>query len=170
MKKFLQNVVLFLGIISVLIIAYCYLSTYTSTKYYGPNTAQQIKTSFENAVKEDYDCYILGNSRIYRGINPDRLEKVHAYNFAHDNDTYNQMYYKLVYLLKNNSNIDTVILGTDYFQFSFFSNTRNYIYIISCLEKIMSKIMLIEEKMIMWNLLVIIGRIRERIFLPVLSF
>ena len=63
------------------------------------NTAEQIKMSFENSIADNYNCYFLGNSRIYRNINPEMMTTVKAYNFGHDNDSYNQMYYKLLYLL-----------------------------------------------------------------------
>lgn len=93
----------------------------------GPNTRTQIEVSFKNALKEDYELLILGNSRAYRGINPSLLN-VSSYNFSHDNDTYNQLYYKLLYLLKNERKIKYLVLGVDYFQFSYMSDTRNYVY------------------------------------------
>lgn len=107
---------------------YWNLATIAGIKYNGLTTEQQIRQSFKNAIKEDYNCYLLGNSRIYRDINPDKLTGVKAYNFGHDNDSYNQMYYKLEYLLAHDKKIETLIIGTDYFQFSFLADTRNYIY------------------------------------------
>lgn len=83
--------------------------------------------SFDNALNSNATCWFLGNSRMYR-LNPDVIENGHWYNFAHDNDSYNQMYYKLQYLLDNGCNVDTLVIGTDYFQFSVFSDTRNYVY------------------------------------------
>ena len=93
----------------------------------GLNTQEQLQMQFENAVNREYDCLILGNSRTYRGINPDEMS-VAAYNFSHDNDNYNQMYWKLMYLEENDIEFDSVILGTDYFMFSFLSDTRNEYY------------------------------------------
>ena len=85
-------------IISVLMITiYNSLATASTLKYNGASTAEQINMSFENAVSEEYNCYFLGNSRIYRDINPDVFTTVKSYNFAHDNDSYNQMYYKLLF-------------------------------------------------------------------------
>lgn len=128
MKKFIAKTV-FLGIIiSGFIAIFWHLSTFIGTKYEGDTTASLIETSFRNAIANDYNCYFLGNSRIYRGINPDKFNQVNAYNFAHDNDTYNQMYYKLLYLLNHGQKIEYLVIGTDYFQFSFLSDTRNYIY------------------------------------------
>lgn len=128
MRKFIVRIFL-IGTISFFMIAsYSILATKASLKYNGMSTADQINSSFRNAISDDYNCYFLGNSRIYRDINPDCFPTVKSYNFAHDNDTYNQMYYKLLYLLDNDRKIDYLIIGTDYFQFSFMSDTRNYVY------------------------------------------
>lgn len=108
-------------------LAIYHLEDRLAVKLYGPNTKTQITESFDNALKSNASNWILGNSRVYRGLNPDVMGKS-WYNFAHDNDSYNQMYYKLKYLLDNNCKIDTLIIGTDYFQFSIFANTRNYVY------------------------------------------
>ena len=93
----------------------------------GLNTEEQLRMQFENAVGKRYSCLILGNSRTYRGINPEYLN-MPAYNFSHDNDSYNQIYWKLVYLEQMGVTFDTLILGTDYFMFSFLSDTRNEYY------------------------------------------
>ncbi|MCF0128441.1 MAG: hypothetical protein HUJ70_07700 [Pseudobutyrivibrio sp.] len=96
---------------------------------WGPGTVQQLNTSFDTVVSNEYDTIILGNSRIYRGINPAMLEDVcNCYNFSHDNDAFNQCYYKLLYLEENGVKFDRLILGVDYFEFCFKSDTRNYIY------------------------------------------
>lgn len=93
----------------------------------GPSTKQQIDLSFENAIKLEYDVLILGNSRTYRGLNPD-IFSMNTFNFSHDNDSYNQLFYKLRFLLENKKDFKYLILGVDYFQFSFLSNSRNYVY------------------------------------------
>ena len=128
MKTFLIKIIIFIAINCLLISIYCKMAAPVAEKYYGPNTAEQITKSFTNAIKETYDCYILGNSRVYRGVNPDLFESVKCFNFAHDNDCNNQIYYKLLYLFKNNKSIKNIIVGTDYFQFSYLASTRNYIY------------------------------------------
>lgn len=128
MKKFIFKVILIISISALFIVAYCELASVASLKYNGPNTEEQVRMSFNNAIADEYNCYFLGNSRIYRGINPDVFDTVNSYNFAHDNDSYNQMYYKLLYLMENNEPIEYLIIGIDYFQFSFLSDTRNYIY------------------------------------------
>ena len=94
---------------------------------HGPNTEDQITKSFSSALTKDYDVLILGNSRLYRGINPDKLENS-SYNFGHDDDTYDKIYYKLKYLLDHKKTFDYLILGVDYFQFSYLNNSRNYVY------------------------------------------
>ncbi|NEN25313.1 hypothetical protein G3O08_17590 [Cryomorpha ignava] len=94
---------------------------------YGPTTKQEIHQSFKNSLSRDYELLILGNSRLYRGLNPDRFY-CQTFNFSHDNDTYNQLYFKLKYVLDNGKVFNKVILGVDYHQFSFKSDTRNYVY------------------------------------------
>lgn len=128
MKKFLLKVICLVFFVSILIYGYWKFSTKVATYYHGLSTEQQIRLSFRNAIKNDYNCYLLGNSRIYRDLNPDKLNNVYAFNFGHDNDNNNQMYYKLLYLLDNGKKIDILIIGTDYFQFSYISDSRNYVY------------------------------------------
>lgn len=128
MKKLLIKLLILTVLSGSLICGYCVLAARAAKKYIGINTADQVKMSFENSVKDSYNCYFLGNSRLYRNINPDKFPSVHAYNFAHDNDSYNQMYYKLLYLLEHGERIDYLFAGTDYFQFSYLSDSRNYIY------------------------------------------
>lgn len=105
------------------------LTTKFLKETYGLTTKEQIEYSFKRIKDPKYNGIILGNSRMYRGINPDKLEFGNFYNFAHDNDSFNQMYYKLLYVEnKSNKKIKYLIMGVDYFQFSFLSDTRNYIY------------------------------------------
>ena len=66
---------------------------------YGPSTEEQITQSFSNALEKDYDLLVLGNSRLYRGVNPDKFQLA-TFNFSHDDDTYIKIYFKLKYLLK----------------------------------------------------------------------
>jgi hypothetical protein len=128
LKKFIKKLLILTLVSSILIVGYYKFNSIATKKYNGINTADQINMSFKNSIESDYNCYFLGNSRIYRDINPEKFTSVKSYNFAHDNDSYNQMYYKLCYLLENNKDIDYLIIGTDYFQFSFLSDTRNYVY------------------------------------------
>lgn len=93
----------------------------------GPNTKKQITVSFDNAATKNYKILILGNSRLYRGLNPEKFS-LKAYNFSHDNDSYNQLYYKLEFLEENNKDFEYLILGVDYFQFGQFNSSRNWIY------------------------------------------
>lgn len=93
----------------------------------GPRTEAQINKSFNNAKSRKYELIILGNSGTYRGINPDMIN-IPSYNFSHDNDSYDQIYYKLKWLEKNKIKIKYLVLGVDYFQFSFISDSRNYVY------------------------------------------
>lgn len=127
MKQFILKILLFIlpafvySIIAILFMPY-FLSLSN-----GPSTKQQITYSFDNASNLEYELLILGNSRTYRGINPEKLSYT-SFNFSHDNDSYNQIYYKLKYLIDIEKDIKYLILGLDYFQFSFKSDTRNYVY------------------------------------------
>lgn len=93
------------------------------------STAKQIQLQYKNleAVKDSVTTIVFGNSRLYRGINPYKLSGF-AYNMSHDNDTYNQMYYKIKQAIAECPNLHTIIIGYDFFQFSFLSDTRNYVY------------------------------------------
>jgi hypothetical protein len=93
----------------------------------GPSTKQQISLSFKNSINKEYELLILGNSRTYRGLNPEMFS-FKTFNFSHDNDSYNQIYHKLKFLFDNRKKFNYLILGMDYFQFSFKSDTRNYVY------------------------------------------
>ena len=117
MEKFLKNIFLYFLTVGLLLLAYFWLGAYVAEIAYGLNTRKQILISFSNADSRQYNKMFLGNSRVYRGINPDKIDD-HTYNFAHDNDTYNQCYYKLQHVLANGKKIDTLFLGADYFQFS----------------------------------------------------
>lgn len=127
MNKFVLNSFTFILIYIVAVNTFTNFTDEKLNAVYGPNTEQQIRLSFKYALEDKYDLVVLGNSRIYRGVNPDKLS-IKAYNFAHDNDSFNQIYYKLKYLEKNNNLPEHIILGVDYFQFSFLSDTRNYVY------------------------------------------
>ncbi len=127
MKKFIFKFMIFIIGIFVMFRLFIGATEEKLLKVSGPSTKMQIEQSFKDVVKEEYDMIILGNSRMYRGINPD-LIGIDTYNFSHDNDTYNQMYYKLLYLEQNHGLPKNLIIGTDYFQFSFISDTRNYVY------------------------------------------
>ncbi|MCA9065641.1 MAG: hypothetical protein KDA96_21380 [Planctomycetaceae bacterium] len=93
----------------------------------GPNVEKQILSAFEHARTHDFDLLILGNSRMYRGVNPDRFS-VPAFNLAHDDDSFNQMYYKLRWLEEQGRGIRFLAMGVDYFQFGVCSDRRNYVY------------------------------------------
>ncbi len=127
MKKFICKLIVFLLVSFAVLTIYFVSGAKLATMAYGVSTQEQIVNSFEYAKQKDFNKVFLGNSRVYRGINPDIIDKS-TYNFAHDNDSYNQCYYKLVYLLNSGHRIDTLFLGADYFEFGIKSDTRNYVY------------------------------------------
>lgn len=93
----------------------------------GPSAQTQTEHAFRNAESREYDLLLMGNSRIYRGLNPDRFS-VPTFNFACDNDTYNQMYHKLKWLRDRGKQFQYLVIGVDFFQFEFISHYRNHLY------------------------------------------
>lgn len=128
MKRFVINILLFSIGVACLVAVFLSFSRFFLKRTYGINTKEQIEISFTQAKNSDANIWFLGNSRIYRGIDPSAIKNAKTYNFAHDNDSFNQMYYKFLWLEGNNCTIDTLIIGVDYFQFGVCSDTRNYVY------------------------------------------
>jgi hypothetical protein len=128
MQQFIKKLLLFVlpAIILYVMVVFFVLPSQIE-KSEGISTEMQIKQSFKNAISLNYSTLILGNSTSYRGINPSLLSEP-AYNFSHDNDSYNQIYYKLLYLKQNNKFFNKLILNVDFFQFSFIADSRNYVY------------------------------------------
>lgn len=128
MKKFLLHSLCFsLPILFVYTIITLFILPKLIEKTRGPATETQIRNSFLNAKNSNYDLLVLGNSRTYRGINPD-VFTIPSYNFSHDADSFNQIYHKLIWLKNNGKKFKYLLLGVDYFQFNSLSDTRNYIY------------------------------------------
>ena len=93
----------------------------------GPGARTQIEQSFRNVQVRDYDLLFLGNSRVYRGLNPNRFA-IPGYNFGCNDDTFNQVYFKLKWLRDRNISFRYLAMGVDLFQFSYMSDYRNEIY------------------------------------------
>ncbi|MCH2200465.1 MAG: DUF1574 domain-containing protein [Fuerstiella sp.] len=93
----------------------------------GPTNETQINQSFRGAEDREYELLLLGNSRVYRGLNPDRFS-VSSYNFGCNDDTFNHMYFKLKWLRDRNISFRYLAMGVDLFQFSYMSPDRNYVY------------------------------------------
>lgn len=83
----------------------------------GPSTSRQIAQAFHQVSSQSYPFVILGNSRMYRDLNPDAMQ-LNAYNFAHDEDSYNHEFFKLKFLEREGRLPPCLILGVDYFMFS----------------------------------------------------
>lgn len=92
----------------------------------GPTLVERIDRSFHGATTRRYDILIVGNSRMYRGVNPDEIGS--AYNFGQDDDAFNQVYYKLLYLERHGVTYSSLVIGVDYFEFSFLPDRRNAAY------------------------------------------
>ena len=128
MKEFLVKVLSFTFLsIGIYIAISFYVLPMQIAKELGPSTGEQITKSFTKVKETPFDLLILGNSGTYRGINPAVLE-IPAFNFSHDNDSYNQIFYKIIWLEEQNIDFNYVVLGVDYFQFNVRSSTRNYLY------------------------------------------
>lgn len=129
MKKLFLKILILCVILGAVVVFYLNNISAIVTHIMGISTEQQIVQGFENAVNKKYDCLILGSSKFYRGVNPDKITAINSFNFSHDNDAFNQIYYKLLYLKKKNAlKFKYVIVGVSCFQFSFLSDTRNYVF------------------------------------------
>jgi hypothetical protein len=104
-----------------------FLLTPATQAFEGEPTADRIKRAFHSVNSGDFDCLIMGNSRVYRGINPAYISSCKAFNFAHDADTFNQTYYKLKYVLAR-KRPKAVVISLDYFDFGFIAGRRNSTY------------------------------------------
>ncbi|MCB4755571.1 MAG: hypothetical protein LHV69_00815 [Elusimicrobia bacterium] len=127
MRKFIFHSLLFTFPIFVVIMLNFKYAPYFIRYELGPGTDEQIDRSFTLAESRTYDCLALGNSRIYRGLNPD-LVSIPTFNFANDDGSFNQYYFKLLYLDKKRKKFKYLILGMDYFEFSYLPYTRNHVY------------------------------------------
>lgn len=128
MFKFVFKAIVFFVLSVFMILAYKNYSLKKLNQRFGVSLKERIEDSFLNATVNDYNLLIVGNSRPYRGIDPDFLD-IPSYNFSNDNDSYNVIYYKMLFLDDSDVEYDHVILGVDYFMFSFLDGSRNYIYV-----------------------------------------
>lgn len=129
MKKYLLNI-LIIAIFSIVFIGlYNIVSARILSMFYGPTTKQQIDKQFADLTsqRDSIECIYLGSSKFYHGINPNLVTPC-GYNFAHDNDSYNQIYYKLLYVYERCPKLRRVVACFDYVSFCVFSETRNYVY------------------------------------------
>lgn len=129
MKQFIiETCIVVFSFLLIVYLYYCVSTTILCSRI-GPTTAFQIETQFENLIsqKDTIKTLYLGSSRFYRAIDPLIIGK-NGYNFAHDNDAYNQVFYKLIYAYEKLPNLKNVIIAYDYVSFSFISGTRNYVY------------------------------------------
>lgn len=86
----------------------------------GISMKDQIDSSFSYVTQKPYHTIIMGNSRTYRGVNPEFMDST-TFNFSFDNETFLEQYFKLKYLEANNALPKLIVLGVDYFEFSFLS-------------------------------------------------
>jgi len=128
MNRFFLKTSIFVLLSVIIATAYYFTSKFVFSKTLGISTSQQINNSINLVDTADYNGIVLGSSCLYRGVNPDSLTFAKTINFAHDNDSYNQIYYKIKYLDNHNKKVDFIIMNADYFTFSRISSSRNSIY------------------------------------------
>ena len=71
MKKFICKLIVFLLVSFAVLTIYFVSGVKLATMAYGVSTQEQIVNSFEYAKQKHFNKVFLGNSRVYRGINPD---------------------------------------------------------------------------------------------------
>ena len=110
--RFVVRFALFAAPLALALGLYVHYSGQIIRREFDTPEDERFAHSFDRAVKRTYSAVILGNSRIYWSVNPDKLA-VSAYNFAFDNDSYNQFYYKLKYLDAHHVKYDALLVGVD---------------------------------------------------------
>jgi len=129
MKKIILNISLIFSICLLIVCLYFSYSSFVLKKTFGPTTEKQLKQAFGDVIQNKYETIILGSSLMYRGVTPEKITfSGSCYNFAHDNDSYNQMFYKLKFLLDNGRKPKNLIISVDYFNFSRLTSSRNLYY------------------------------------------
>lgn len=124
MKIFLIKLFIFLSTIFILLFVFNLKGKDLAGKIF-PSPEHQFEVQYKNAILNDYNTLILGNSRIQNGINPDLLS-LKSFNFAFMSDSYDVIYSKIKYIVKEKGlKFRYIILGTDYFQFSYTSESKN---------------------------------------------
>ena len=127
MKRFLRDILLFLLPMVLYALLSAYLLPRMLSQVLGPGTQEQVDRQFTQLERQEPELLVLGNSRMYVGVDPDELTWP-AFNFAHDNDSYDQAYFKLKFALERGKQFRSVVLGTDLFQFSVLTDTRDHAY------------------------------------------
>jgi len=127
MKNTLLRLLIFVIILCAIIFQYKKSASKILTQRFGMSLENIIDRSFKLAVLRDYDCFIMGNSRMYRGVDPDFID-VTSFNFSNDNDSFDKVWLKMMFLERNNINYKTLVLGVDYFLFSYIDDSRDYAY------------------------------------------
>jgi hypothetical protein len=118
-------------ILPLLLGAALYLVSFRTVLLHGFGPAQDLQLQLEQSVRQaterDYDVLVLGNSRMFRGIDPSVLQ-LPTYNFAFDEDSF--LYYraKARYLLRLGKVPRIALLGVDPFQLGRPNYDRHFIY------------------------------------------
>jgi hypothetical protein len=127
MKKTLFRLFIFVIILFAIIFQYKKNAFNILTQRFGMSLENIIDRSFKLSAHQKYECFVMGNSRMYRGVDPSFLD-VSSFNFSNDNDSFDKVWLKMMYLKRKNINYQTLVLGVDYFLFSYIDDSRDYAY------------------------------------------
>lgn len=120
MKKFGSRLLLFFSVLTVVFLLFFFINSW-------------IIRSFPYKLDKKTKVLIIGDSHLQTSLNPQIIPN--SYNVCISAETYNITYLKLKYLLEHNPNIQKVLLGFSYHNFSAFNdlkfitgNTSKYIF------------------------------------------
>jgi hypothetical protein len=125
LKNFLLKFSVFIFSILGFLILFKSSAKHIAGKIY-PSIEQQFEIQYSNVLSKDFDLLILGNSRMQNAINPD-LITIKSFNFSFASDSYDIEFSKLKFLEREKKiSFKYIILGTDYFQFSYSNGFSNF--------------------------------------------
>jgi hypothetical protein len=114
--RFLRKAAWFAVPLVLFLIAFLYVTDFVIRRELGLPTDERLRFGFERVRRGSYDIVVLGNSRIYHGVNPDRLGRP-GFNFAFEAETMNHFYYKAEFLRRAGVSYHVLVLGIDEYSF-----------------------------------------------------
>lgn len=128
-RRFVQRLAVFC--IPLSLAAWLYARTFEPVLLYGSDivytTDELIRKSARGALTRPYEILFLGNSRLYRGVDPSVMSAP-AYNFSFDGDSLTYYYFKLRFLDRHGARPKVVVIGLDYFQLAYQNYLRFFSY------------------------------------------
>ncbi len=115
----------------LLVAFFVYLFTFTPLIRRGFGRANdleyQLTLKSAQARRADYQTVLLGDSRVYRGIDPEALS-LPAYNYGYDDDSLNYVYFKLSELIREKKPIHYAVIGLSYVSLRYLNYDRYWLY------------------------------------------